>query len=132
MSDSFREPIVIEVTELSGGVHLVVVSGEMDIATSPELVSSLSSLRGPAPYHVLVDLSRLSFIDSTGIKALVSSAKNAASQGGSLVVVAPTANIQRVFDIVQLSELLAIVPTLDAAISQAQQNSDGAAPGVEG
>jgi anti-anti-sigma factor len=132
MSDSFREPFVIEVTELSAGIYRVVVSGEMDIATSPELVSRLSTVRGPAPYHVLVDLAQLSFIDSTGIKALVASAKDAASHGGTLVVVAPTANIQRVFDIVQLSEVLAIVPSLDAAISQAQQRSDGAAPGIEG
>jgi anti-sigma B factor antagonist len=132
MSESLPEPFAIEVSQLAAGTYLVALSGEMDIATSPELMSRLSTVRGPAPFHVLVDLSALSFIDSTGIKALVSSATQLESHGGTLVVVAPTQNIRRVFDIVHLSEVLSIVPSLDAAVSQAQQTSEGAAPALEG
>jgi anti-sigma B factor antagonist len=132
MSDHFREPFAIDVAELSAGMFVATVSGEMDIATSPELISRLSTVRGPASYHVLVDLSQLSFIDSTGIKALVASAKTVESHGGTLVVVAPAANVRRVFDIVQLSEVLSIADSLDAAIGQARQNSGGAGPGLEG
>jgi anti-anti-sigma factor len=132
MSDPFREPFVIEVTELSGGTYLVTVSGEMDIATSPELLSRLSTLRGSGPYRVLVDLARLTFMDSTGIKVLVSSAKDVAARGGELVVVAPTKNIRRVFDIVQLSDVLLIVESIDAAMGQVQQPSGGGVPRVEG
>jgi anti-sigma B factor antagonist len=131
MSDYAREPLVIEVRELPVGIYVVAVSGEMDIATSPELMSRLSTVRGPVPYYLLIDLSELTFMDSTGIKALVTSAKDAESRGGRLIVVAPTANIRRVFDIVHLSEVLSIVDSLDAAILETQIAADGAAPKLE-
>src|SRR5579863_432825 len=117
MSESARQPLVIEVTELSGGTFVAALSGEMDIATSPELASRLATVRGPVPYHVLVDLSELTFIDSTGIKALLSSAKDLEGRGGGLIVFAPMPNVQRVFDIVQLPDVLTIVSSLDAAVT---------------
>ena len=127
MNDSPRPPLVIDVTELSRGTFVAAVLGEMDIATSPELLSRLSTVRGPAPFHVLVDLSELTFTDSTGIKALVSSAKDLETRGGSLIVCAPMPNVQRVFDIVQLSEVVTIVPSLDAGILEAQRQAGDAA-----
>ena len=130
MSDSLREPFAIDLTELSDGVYLVAISGEMDIATSPELTSRLSTVRGPTPYRVLVDLSNLTFIDSTGIKALGSAAKDLEGHGGTLVVFAPTANVRRVFDIVNFSEVVPIVESLDAAISAASAADGGAAPAL--
>jgi anti-anti-sigma factor len=132
MSDPLREPFIIDVTELSPGAYLVVISGEMDIATSPELTSRLATVRGPERYQVLVDLSQLTFMDSTGIKSLISSAKEVESRGGRLVVFAPTANVQRVFDIVHFADVVPIADSLDAAISQAQQSRHGTAGALEG
>jgi anti-anti-sigma factor len=123
MSDPARQPLVIDVTELSAGIFVAALSGEMDIATSPELAMRLATVRGPVPYYVLVDLSELTFTDSTGIKALVSSAKELESRGGGLIVFAPMPNVQRVFDIVQLSEVLTIVPSLDEAILESQRRA---------
>ncbi len=128
MSEPPRQPLVIEVTELSAGTFVAALSGEMDIATSPELTMRLATVRGPVPYHVLVDLSQLTFIDSTGIKALVSSARELETRGGGLIVFAPLANVQRVFEIVQLSEVLTIVPTLRDAIVESQRRARAAAP----
>jgi anti-anti-sigma factor len=128
MSESARQPLVIEVTEPSAGTFVAALSGEMDIATSPELTSRLATVRGPVPYNVLVDLSELTFIDSTGIKALVSSAKELELRGGGLIVFAPMANVQRVFEIVQLSDVLTIVPSLDEAIMESQRRAGDAAP----
>jgi anti-anti-sigma factor len=123
-----RQPLVIEVTELSGGTFVAAISGEMDIATSPQVSSSLALVRATAPYHVLVDVSQLAFIDSTGIKALVSSAKDLEARGGDLIVFGSTPNIRRVFDIVQLQEVLTIVASLEDAIAESQRRTDGAAP----
>jgi anti-anti-sigma factor len=128
MNEPLRQPLVIEVTELSAGTFVAALAGEMDIATSPELTTRLATVRGPVPYYVLVDLSELTFIDSTGIKALVSSAKELEARGGGLIVFAPMANVQRVFDIVQLPEVLTIVPSLDDAIVESQRRTGEAAP----
>jgi anti-anti-sigma factor len=135
MSDYFRELFVIEVSELSAGVYRVALSGEMDIATSPELVSRLAGVRGTGPYWVLVDLSRLSFIDSSGIKALVSSAKTVEANGGALVIVAPPPQLEKVFDIVQLSSVIPVSASLDEALGLVEQRgrqSVQESPAIEG
>jgi anti-sigma B factor antagonist len=122
MSDYFRELFVIEVSEVSEGVYVVALAGEMDIATSPELVSRLAGIRGKGSYRVLVDLSRLGFIDSSGIKALVSSAKTVEANGGALVIVAPPPHLEKVFDIVRLSSVIPVAASLDGALSLSAQN----------
>jgi anti-sigma B factor antagonist len=124
MSDYFRELFVIEVSEVSEGVYVVALAGEMDIATSPELVSRLEQVRGKGAYRVMVDLSRLSFIDSSGIKALVSSAKTVEANGGRLVVVAPPPHLEKVFDIVRLSSVVPVAASLKEGLSLAAQNGD--------
>jgi anti-sigma B factor antagonist len=124
MSDYFRELFVIEVSEVSAGVYVVALSGEMDIATSPELVSRLAGVRGTGTYRVMVDLSRLGFIDSSGIKALVSSAKTVQANGGALMIIAPPPHLEKVFDIVQLSSVIPIAASLEEALSLAGQNGN--------
>jgi anti-anti-sigma factor len=119
MSDPIREPFTIEVTEVADGVFVVVLSGEMDIATSPELTSRLATVRGAERYHVLIDLSELAFVDSTGIKALITAAQDVRERGGDVIAFAPTANIRRVFEIVHLSDVVPIVDSLETAISRA-------------
>ena len=46
------------------------VSGDLDLATSPQLVSAIESLTSAGVDRVVVDLSRVSFIDSSGVSAL--------------------------------------------------------------
>lgn len=124
MSDYFRELFVIEVSEVSDSVYVVTLAGEMDIATSPELVSRLAGVRGTGAFRVMVDLSRLGFIDSSGIKALVSSAKTIQANGGTFVIVAPPPHLERVFDIVQLSSVVPVAASLEEALSVTGQNGD--------
>jgi anti-sigma B factor antagonist len=64
----------------------VVVSGELDMATSPELTSAIEALANTGEPRVLVDLSDVSFIDSTGISALVLAMAKVEVQGAVLVL----------------------------------------------
>jgi anti-sigma B factor antagonist len=129
MSDPIQEPFTIEVTEVADGMFVVALSGEMDIATSPELTSRLATVRGAEPYHVLIDLSELAFVDSTGIKALITAAQDVEEHGGSLIAFAPTANLRRVFDIVHLSAVVPIVDSLQSAIARAHAGDAAGALG---
>jgi anti-anti-sigma factor len=116
VSDQSPELLVIDVTQPSEGVYLVSLSGEMDIATGPEFTARIAELGSGGSHRVVVDLSGLTFLDSSGINALVSSARAIGTDGGEVVLAAPTPHIWQVFEIVNLSEVVTIEQSLEAAL----------------
>ena len=93
--------------------HVLQVSGELDIATVAVLRDAVGKALAEGPPAVLVDLSPTRFIDSTGCRELVRTAKACAAAGIGVGVVSPPDNwrVRRVLDFVQLST---IVPVHDA------------------
>lgn len=75
----------IEIGGGETGAHLA-VRGEIDIKSAPDLESALSETAGDP---VTVDLSEVTFIDSTGLRVLVMERTRIESGGGSLVLCAP-------------------------------------------
>jgi anti-anti-sigma factor len=127
VSDQSSELFVIDVSQPSEGLYVVALSGEMDIATSPEFTSRMTRLDAVDSSRVVVDLSGLTFLDSSGINALVSAAKTVEAGGGKVTLAAPTSHIRQVFDIVQLSDVVAIELSLEAALGNAEANGTGGA-----
>ena len=84
------------------GVAVFLVAGELDLETAPTLRHRLHQALDGGEAHLVVDLSELSFIDSTGISVLVESLKQAQRAGGSLVLRNPTPAVRRVLDITGL------------------------------
>jgi anti-anti-sigma factor len=91
----------VEITELGGGVRVATLRGELDISTADDLVDQLIMVPDAV---VVVDLSALGFIDSTGISALVQADKRLNPSGGRVVLTRPTPNILRLLDIVGLAD----------------------------
>jgi anti-anti-sigma factor len=108
----------IDVSSAEGDVPVVALRGELDFEEAASFGRVLEELRADGKREVIVDLSDLTFIDSSGISALVGAARAAAAEQGTLVVAAPTAHVQRVFDIVKLSELVAVEPSLESALKR--------------
>ncbi len=92
--------------------------GELDLAGAPALSRALASIPATAPTRVVVDLTKLAFMDSTGLRALIVAAKALDAAGGSLTLAGPRPNVQRLFDIVRLSDLIPIEASLDAALGK--------------
>src|SRR4051812_24358976 len=83
---------------------LVTLIGELDIETAPQLRELLEDLvLRPKPPHVVLDLSGLSFFDSTGIAGFIRAAR---LSGGSLRLRNPTAEARRVLQVMQLEYLV--------------------------
>jgi anti-anti-sigma factor len=81
-------------------VHIVALHGELDIASVDGLTDALVEVAGST---VVVDLSGLTFMDSTGIGALVVARNRVLSKGlGQLVVTRPTAIVREAMEIVGL------------------------------
>ncbi len=92
----------------SNGRAIVFVRGEIDMSAGPEIRDALSTAQQGSP-DVIVDVSDVTFMDSTGINALLR-AHRQVSPGGSLWVVGATSAVRRVFDITGVSELLLLEP----------------------
>jgi anti-sigma B factor antagonist len=100
-----------------GGRTVVHLDGELDAYTAPRLAACLDDLRrqaGGGAGAVVVDLTRVTFVDSTGLGVLVTAHR--AAGGGSLQVVAPDPRVRRVFEMTSLDRLLTIRDSLADAL----------------
>jgi anti-sigma B factor antagonist len=80
--------------------------GELDIATTPRLNKYLSTLAQTHHGLIVVDLRQLTFLDSTGVAALVAADSYGRRDGSSLAIVKGPPQVQRVLEICGLTEVL--------------------------
>jgi anti-sigma B factor antagonist len=81
-------------------------SGELDLAAAPSLRAALGRALESGATSVCVDLSAVTFLDSTGLDVFVDASRQARGLGISFVLTGAAANVRRVFDITNLGELL--------------------------
>ena len=93
------------------GAVLLVVSGEVDLHTAPALRAALDQAvvdAGRGPGAVVVDLSGVGFIDSTGLGELVAAHKALAAAGGRLSLVVDHERVRRLLRITGLEDAMAV------------------------
>ncbi|MCH9816850.1 MAG: STAS domain-containing protein [Actinomycetia bacterium] len=100
-----------------GSITVVAVSGELDVFTAPQLESALNDLVTAGRVEIVVDLSGVSFLDSTGLGAMVKALKWVKEQSGSLTVVAADERIVKVFKITGLDDVMSLQAELDPALA---------------
>jgi anti-anti-sigma factor len=86
---------------------VIALSGDLDIYGAKAACRVLDTIQGPA----VVDLSAVAFLDGTGLSELVRLARRVGA--GTVVLVVPSAQMRRVFEIVRFGELFRIVERLD-------------------
>lgn len=90
---------------ISGNQALVVVDGEVDIATAPQLANCLQALERHGPLAVVVDLHGVSFLDVAGLRTLVAAHARLRRHGGQLVLTSPSRQARCVLDVTGLDTL---------------------------
>jgi anti-sigma B factor antagonist len=98
----------VEAQEHDGFVH-VSLQGELDLSTVGKVNEELQRWEGSDSKVLMVDLSKLTFLDSTGLRCVVRADERAREEGRRLVVVKGPEAVQRVFEITRLSERLELV-----------------------
>ena len=99
-----------------GANTVIAVSGELDIHTAPDLTEVLQvAIATGQP--VIVDLTDVTFMDSSGLSVFVSALKRVRESLTSLVLVVSEPRVMRVFSITGLDTLIDIHATLDSALS---------------
>jgi anti-sigma B factor antagonist len=96
-------------TEVANGLARVALKGELDLSTVNKVEEELESLEGSGADLIVLDLSSLSFLDSTGLRCLVTADQRAREAGRRLVLVRGPDAVQRVFTITRLEERLEMV-----------------------
>lgn len=87
---------------------VVVLSGDLDVATAPELHALLTELCDRDVTDLVVDLANLEFIDSSGISVIVAGLERLKVRGGSLSVRNPNPVAMRVFEVTALTDYLSV------------------------
>ncbi len=99
------------------GDHTVLeVGGEVDVYTAPKLRERLVELVSDGHYKIIVDMTKVEFLDSTGLGVLVGGLKRVRSHDGSLALVCSQERILKIFRITGLTKVFPIYDTLDEAL----------------
>ncbi|MCX6433955.1 MAG: STAS domain-containing protein [Actinobacteria bacterium] len=98
---------------------VVVVAGELDAHTAPALQTELDPLSRRAGMAIVVDLSAVPFIASTGLGVLVTTLKHLREVGGSLDVVVVPPRVLKVFTLTGLDAVIPLHATLAEALPPA-------------
>ncbi len=102
------EILQVQSEDRDGLVH-VALRGELDLSTVGKVQDELRRVEAASPPVVVLDLSKLTFLDSTGLRCLVTADERARDAGRRVVIVRGPDAVQRVFSITRLEERLEMV-----------------------
>jgi anti-sigma B factor antagonist len=114
----------VERTTVAGRPALT-VRGELDVATVPELASAVATAIGTGHPRLVIDLTPTRFIDSSGARGLVRTAKQAQAAGVELHVICPRSNspVRLVIDILELERIVPLIDSpaeIDSAVAEGE------------
>jgi anti-anti-sigma factor len=93
-------------SEREGDIHTICLAGELDLATVPTVERELKDVEATDALSIVVDLGDLEFIDSTGVRMLLSAHARSLADADRLVLLPGPAPVQRVFEISGVDERL--------------------------
>jgi anti-sigma B factor antagonist len=95
--------------DLNGETALVGLSGEFDLAAEPEFAGQVARIEGDRFRKVVLDLSEVTFIDSTGLRLILGLWERSRERGAELVLVRGPDAVHRVFEVTGLENVVPIV-----------------------
>ncbi len=106
---------MMEIREsLENGAHVIALIGSAEDAQLSEMDSLLESLGSK---RVILDLSRLDYLNSQGISVLLMAWRRARRESGRFVLAAPRGAVRKLFEITRLSSFILTRDTLEEALS---------------
>jgi anti-anti-sigma factor len=108
--------------EATAEVAIVAVTGRLDTATSTRFGSRLDELLRDAQAHLLIDASRLEYIGSAGLRALLVAAKDATHRGRRLAVCGMTAQIAHTVELAGFDDLFETYASRAEALAKLSAN----------
>lgn len=110
------------------GYTVLTPHGEIDFATGPNLQEAITDRLLSGDVHLVVDLSDVEFIESTGLGALVGGRRRAKDVNGSLALVIADPEVLKVFSITGLDTVFTIDDTVESATATPVERGEGGWP----
>jgi anti-anti-sigma factor len=107
-------------TESLPNLSIAKLSGHVDTLNAAELESSLLSLAESGAKQLLVDCTKLEYINSAGLRVFLLVAKRMESQGGACAFCGLSPNVKLVFETIGFDRILTVYETRDAALAAMQ------------
>jgi anti-anti-sigma factor len=105
-------------TRSEGRAAVVAVSGELDLASSPQLEQELDRLWQADVELLVIDLRALEFMDSTGLSIIVSAHQRLSESGRKLSIVRGPQQVQRLLDLTGVADRLRLVDTPEEVLTE--------------
>jgi anti-anti-sigma factor len=100
------------------GHALIVAMGEIDIGTADQVADAVSAALSAGQKRVLLDFAQVTFIDSSGLAALVKAHREADAGGATLALVQPTPQTLKLIQVLGLDQLLFVYDTREQALGE--------------
>ncbi|TML98833.1 MAG: STAS domain-containing protein [Actinobacteria bacterium] len=114
-----RQLLALHEHELEDGLVLIDVRGEVDLFSVDELRAALEDAEEAGHVRLIVDLSAVNMIDSTGLAALVGVHRRLLRVGGEMIVIISSAKVWSKFTMTGLDNVFPVASTRQEAISRA-------------
>ena len=114
VTSEFRLSEVREYVDLSletrheDGNTIIEVGGEIDVYTAPKLRDKITELVGNGNYHLVIDMEKVDFLDSTGLGVLVGGLKKVRAHDGSMRLICNQELLLKIFRITGLAKVFVI------------------------
>lgn len=99
------------------GRTVIEVGGEIDVYTAPKLRDTITNVVGGGVYDLIIDLSDVEFLDSTGLGVLVGGLKKVRANDGSLSLICAQDRLLKIFRITGLAKVFEIHPDQATALA---------------
>ena len=96
---------------------VISLEGEIDLHVSPRIAATLTSAVKEKPHNLIVDLAKVSYIDSSGLAVLIEAMQSIEKYGGKFALAGLQENVKPIFEIARLDQVFRIFPDVDSASS---------------
>jgi anti-sigma B factor antagonist len=128
---SFAEPrFRVQERAADDRVTILAVDGEIHVSTAPEFSAMLSATVAGGRTSLVLDLTSVMFIDSTGLSVLLNALREVTHAGGQMAVVCSNPTVLRLFEITRLDTTFDIYADLEPAVAAVQATADGSEAGA--
>ena len=96
--------------------NVLPLEGEIDLHVSSEVAESLRTMIAKRPKLVVIDLTKVTYLDSSGLAVLIEGMQKVQEYGGKFALAGVQESVQHILDIARLDQVFQIFPDVDSAL----------------
>ena len=124
VTDDFPQPkFDVSEEDIDERTRVIDAGGEIHVSTAPEFSERLNAAIADGKTALVLDFSRVEFIDSTGLSVLLNGLRRLTRRKGSLVLICTNPTVLRLFEITRLDSTFDIVGTREEALAHVNSNN---------